>query len=129
MQLERRSFTLELRQKDTEEEGHLSGYAAVFGELSYPISSAWGDEYFEEIKPGAFARSLKESTHDVLALWSHDFSKPLASRDAGSQELAEDSEGLTFAMSVDQSMSWAKDAVIAVRQKLFRKMSVGYIVR
>jgi len=129
MQIERRSFTLELRKKDNEAEGHLSGYAAVFGELSYPIRSVWGDEYFEEIKPGAFARSLTEREHDVLALWSHDFSKPLASRDAGSLELAEDAEGLTFSMDVDQSMSWAKDAVTAVRQKLVRKMSFGFSVR
>lgn len=129
MQIERRSFTLELRKKENEGEGHLSGYAAVFGELSYPIASMWGEEYFEEIKPGAFARSLAERAHDVLALWSHDFSKPLASRDAGSLELAEDTEGLNFSMAVDQSMSWGKDAVVAVRQQLVKKMSFGFQVR
>lgn len=129
MTLERRNFTLELRKKDAEKEGVLSGYAAVFGELSYPIQSMWGDEFFEEIKAGAFTRALNERHHDVFALWSHDFSKPLASRNAGSLELSEDETGLAFDMTVDPGMSWAKDAMTAIRQGLVSKMSFGFSVR
>ena len=128
--LERRNFTLELRAKtEAEEDGVLTGYAAVFEQLSHPIADFWGDGFFEEIKPGAFSRALQDKTHDIMALWSHDLTRPLASRDAGTLDLSEDEKGLTFAMRVDQSMTWAKDAVTAVRAKLVRKMSIGFNVR
>jgi HK97 family phage prohead protease len=128
--LERRSFTLEVRAKaEGDDDGKLTGYAAVFDTLSHPIRDMWGDSFFEEIKPGAFSRTLREKGHDVLALWCHDMAKPLASRDAGSLDLVEDDTGLGFIMRVNQSMSWARDAVTAVREKLVRKMSFGFNVR
>lgn len=130
MAMERRNFTLELRAKEEPtEDGKLEGYAAVFEQLSHPISGLWGDEYFEEIKRGAFLRSLAETSHDIMALWAHDMARPLASRDAGSLTLNEDDTGLSFTMAVDSAMSWGKDAIAAVRGKLVKSMSFGFRVR
>lgn len=130
MLLERRNFKLELRAKEGDEgEGHLSGYAAVFNTLSHTIRDLWGDGFMEEIKPGAFDRALREKDHDIMALWSHDPSKPLASREGGSLDLSVDEKGLSFGMTVDQSLSWGKDAVASVRGKLAREMSMGFNVR
>lgn len=130
MALERRNFTLELRAKEEQaEDGKLEGYAAVFDQLSHPIAGLWGDEFFEEIQRGAFLRTLKDSAHDIFALWSHDMARPLASRDAGNLMLSEDESGLRFSMVVDSTISWGNDAIKAVRGKLVKAMSFGFQVR
>ncbi len=99
------------------------GYAAVFDQLSVDM---WGMQ--ERIRPGAFRESLKSAGHDILALWAHDTSKPLASRAAKTLDLREDDHGLAFEMDLSSTISWVRDSYEAIRSGLVGKMSFGFSV-
>lgn len=120
MQLEVRNFRLEQRSAD---EGKITGYAAPFNSLSEEMFG-----FYERIAPGAFSTSLASSDHDIVGLWSHDMTKPLASRDAGTLTLSEDDRGLKFEMTPNKT-SWAADALEAVRSGTVSNMSIGFAVR
>lgn len=78
--------------------------------LTIPFGS-WSDDlggFRERIMPGAFRRSLSASD-DVLALWSHDASKPLAKRSNGTLKLEADAAALTAEITPDET-SWGEDA-------------------
>lgn len=127
--LERRDFQFELRAAENAESGELTGYAAVFEELSHPFDDFWGSEWFEEIRTGAFSRAITDKGHDIMALWAHDQSRPIASRSGGSLDLSEDEKGLFFRMRPHTDVTWAADAVAAIRGRLVTKMSIGFRVR
>jgi uncharacterized protein len=78
--------------------------------LTIPYNSLSEDlgGFRERILPGAFTRSLS-SGEDILALWSHDPTKPLAKRSNGTLTLATDAVGLTAIIQADQT-SWSEDA-------------------
>lgn len=116
--------TLELRIDPPEGDSRtVRGYAAVFDQLSVDM---WGMQ--ERIRPGAFRESLKSAAHDILALWSHDPSKPLAARSAKTLDLREDDHGLAFEMDLSAGMSWVRDAYEAIRSGVIGKMSIGFSV-
>jgi len=80
----------------------LEGYSAVFNE-QYDIG------YFvETIKPGAFARALKDK-QDVRCLFNHDSNNLLARSKSGTLALSEDSTGLFFSATTDPEMTIAAD--------------------
>lgn len=91
MTLERRSV-----REATAEGSRLRGYAAVFRSPSLPLPSPRGD-FVETIEPGAFRRSLAEST--VWAYYGHDETWPLA-RTPNTLALREDARGLAFEMNL-----------------------------
>jgi HK97 family phage prohead protease len=68
------------------------GYAAIFDEPSLPMGPA-GRQFVETIRPGAFTRSL-QTDRDIRMFLNHDPGKLLATRKAGTLELAEDRRGL-----------------------------------
>jgi hypothetical protein len=99
----------------------LRGYASVT-ETAYPIGYA-----HEIIVRGAFERTLREKP-DVVALWNHDASMPIARTTAGSLRLAEDEHGLVVEMEpIDTQVG--RDARVAVRSGVVSAMSFGFIVR
>jgi HK97 family phage prohead protease len=99
----------------------LRGYASVT-ETPYPIG--FGKEI---IVRGAFARTLKERP-DVVALWNHDTSMPIARTTAGNLRLSEDDRGLLVELEpIDTQVG--RDARIAVRSGVVSAMSFGFIVR
>ena len=67
------------------------GYAAVFDSPSVPINEH-RHSFTERIRKGAFTRTIAED--DIRALFSHDESKLLGRRKAGTLDLTEDSVGL-----------------------------------
>lgn len=116
--------TLQLRLDPAEGDSRIvRGYAAVYDQFSVDM---WGMR--ERIAPGAFGESLRSAAHDILALWSHDTGKPLASRDAKSLTLREDDHGVAFEMDLSAGISWVKDAYEAIRGGLISKMSIGFEV-
>lgn len=99
----------------------LRGYASVT-ETPYPIGYA-----HEIIVRGAFERTLREKP-DVVALWNHDASMPIARTTAGSLRLLEDEHGLMVEMEpIDTQVG--RDARVAVRSGVVSAMSFGFIVR
>lgn len=98
MSAERRFFEVtELRvERGADKPATITGHAAVFGRDSLDLGG-----FIEQIRPGAFSRSIaaaKENPVDdmIHVFWSHDPSQPLASTRSGKLILQEDQHGLRF---------------------------------
>lgn len=101
----------------------LEGYAAVYNSDSVLM---WenGEEFVERLAPGAFSRSLSSGDH-IVALWSHDMSKPLASTRNDNLILKEDDKGLWFSMSLERMDSM----MLAAARDGDVQMSFGMFIR
>jgi HK97 family phage prohead protease len=118
-ELERRSFTIrEIRASEGDEPTVITGYAAVFNELSENLGG-----FYERIEQGAFAGTLESA--DVRALWNHDPNYPLGRTRAGTLELSEDETGLAFKIRPPDT-SYAKDLLVSMRRGDVDQMSFGF---
>lgn len=97
MKLETRSGQLQAASQ-----GRLRGYAAVFNAPSLDLGG-----FREIIKPGAFARSLKDAPN-VRALYDHDTRQVLGTTRADTLQLREDAKGLSFELMLPDT-SYARD--------------------
>jgi uncharacterized protein len=113
----------ELRAQEVDGKRSIAGYAAVFNALSEPLG---GGGFREQIAPGAFVRSLKQS--DIIALWNHDPSKVLGRVRNKTLELNEDGTGLSFRLDLPNN-SWGNDAFEAIRRGDVTGMSFGFNTR
>lgn len=118
MKLEIRRVKAEVR---AAEDGKLAGYLLRWGELSGELH--WFRERFER---GAFADAMTNAEHDLVALYSHDWTKPLASRDAGRLTLTEDDTGPRFEFTPNDA-SWSIDAQKVIKAGDVRYMSFGFV--
>ena len=122
MRLEQRklpSTGLELREKPGTA-GKLTGYAVIFNTLSEDLG------FREKVAPTAFDDTLS-SDQEVKLLWSHDTSKPLASRKAGTLKLWKDDKGLRFEADLADT-SWGRDAAALIKRGDVDAMSFGFTV-
>jgi HK97 family phage prohead protease len=94
------------------------GYAAVFDTLSVEL---WG--FFERVKPGAFAKTIRES--DVRALWNHNSDMVLGRTKSGTLRLKEDEIGLRIEVD-PPGAQWARDAVVTIERGDVDQMSFGF---
>lgn len=126
MKLEYRALKgLHLREapKDSGYIGVLAGYAAMFNRDSVRFAG-WEKDWVERIAPGAFRASL-ETNPDVVALWSHDSSRP-AARTPDTLTVREDDQGLAVEISlVDTATN--RDLLTNVRAKIVDSMSFGFM--
>ena len=97
-------MTLEIRsgQSLQASQGRLIGYAAVFDALSLDLGG-----FREIVKPGAFKRSLADSSH-VRALYNHNADQVLGRVGSRSLRLQEDDKGLRFELDLPPT-TYAKD--------------------
>lgn len=117
--IERRSFPIrEIRATDGDNP-KITGYAAVFDELSENLGG-----FYERIQRGAFASTLESA--DVRALWNHDSNYPLGRSRAGTLALSEDETGLAFEIDPPET-SYAKDLLVSMRRGDVNQMSIGFI--
>lgn len=99
-------YSTDIRASDS---GRLTGYAAVFNSRSVDLGG-----FVEVIRPGAFARSLREFP-DVLALVEHDTNRVLARTTNSTLTIAEDERGLR--VDIDPAdTSYARDILSLVRR-------------
>lgn len=111
--------SMPVRELRAEDEGKIVGYAAVF-------NSTTDLGYFEErIKPGAFARAIKEQ-QDVRALWNHDANYVLGRTKSGTLRLAEDNVGLRIEIDPPDTQT-ARDVVESIRRGDVDQMSFAFI--
>ncbi len=110
---ERRAFAAGLELREAGETVHFSGYASTFS-----VPYAVGD-FTEEIAPGAFKRTLSETSLDTVLNLDHGrggSGLPLARTKSGTLSLVEDTRGL----KVDADLDRTDPDVQAVRPKLAR---------
>jgi HK97 family phage prohead protease len=81
----------------------------------------------EIIAPRAFAARI-EAGADIHLLAAHDYSKPLASRAAGTLTLRDTDAALEVEARIDGGTSWARDFLAANAAGLIRGLSPGFRV-
>ena len=97
----------------------LDGYVNVTGKDSKLIPSLHG-KFIEQIKPGAFKRSL-EKRSNVDLLLNHDKNRKLGSTKDGNLELFEDGVGLRAICTVND-----EDVIKKAKNKQLRGWSFGF---
>jgi HK97 family phage prohead protease len=108
MNVERRfAKGAEVRAAGDDANPKLEGYAAVFNQ-EYVLYEDTGMRWVETIKPGAFARVLRER-QDVRCLLNHDANQVLARTTNNTLQMSEDSQGLSYKASLDSRTSVAHD--------------------
>ena len=120
-EMERRCLpSSELRIDGTESAPKITGYAAVFN--TWTDIGGW---FRESIRPGAFAKTIKEN--DVRALMNHDENFVLGRNKSGTLKLREDAKGL--AVEIDPvPATWADDLLKSMRRGDVNQMSFGFTV-
>jgi len=96
------------------------GYAAVFNSDSEPLP------FIEQIKPGAFARTLK-SRNNIRMYVNHNDSQLLASTRSGTLRLQEDSKGLLAEADLPMTTD-GRNMSILLEQRIVDSMSFGFTV-
>ena len=94
--------------------------AAPYDRLSHPLGT-----FRERIRPGAFRSALRPGA-DVLALWQHDQSRPLARTTAGTLRLRDSAAGLRALIELPAT-TWGTDAAEAIRSGTVTSMSFGFV--
>lgn len=116
--------TLSLREKradgPADSLGVLTGYISVFNSDSYDLGG-----FTEQVKPGAFAETLK--SEDVVCLVNHDHSVVMGRLSAGTLRLEEDATGLRFEDDIPDTTA-GRDLVVSVRRKDLEGCSFGFEV-
>ncbi|MCA0000925.1 MULTISPECIES: HK97 family phage prohead protease [unclassified Mesorhizobium] len=100
----------------------ISGYCVMFNS-----ETVIAGEFRERIAPTAFDKSLREQP-DVLALWSHDYDRPLARTSSGTLDLRPDRIGLWFGLNPDDTTPDGLTAIGTVRRQDVRGCSFGFTV-
>ncbi len=98
----------------------VTGHAAVFDQPSVNLGG-----FREEIEARAFDQTLADD--DQVALWSHDRTRPLGRRSAGTLTLGTDKRGLTFELELPDT-TVGKDAVVNIERGDVQGMSIGMAV-
>jgi len=111
-------FTMEMR---TDEAGkrQMVGHAALFND---PTNLGFGIR--EQVKPGAFAESIKRD--DVRALFNHDPNFVLGRNRAGTLSLKEDEQGLAVIIDPPDT-SFARDLAVSMERGDITQMSFAFI--
>ena len=113
-----RSFSSELRAAG---DMRIGGTAVPWSSLSQDLGG-----FREQFARGAFSETLA-SADDVLLLWSHNRSMPIASRASGNLQLRDDPGGLQFDSTLNGT-SWARDAHQAIASGTVRTVSFAFSV-
>ena len=116
--VERRYVCEEVRLDIDNKIARIVGYAAVFNQRT----QLW-PRMFEEVEPGAFAKSIGED--DVRALINHDPNLLLGRTKAGTLTLSEDAHGLRYEV-ISPDTSYAKDLQVSLKRKDISQSSFGF---
>lgn len=99
----------------------IEGHAAVFNKWSQDLGG-----FTERIRPGAFAKAIKES--DVRALFNHDHNYVLGRNIAGTLELREDGKGLLMSVTPPEEAQWVRDLMVSIKRGDITQQSFGFTV-
>lgn len=105
--------------------GHVTGHAAVFDTPSQPLYDWWEGAFVEEVRKGAFAKTIGEA--DIRLLINHDPNLVLARNTAGTLRLSEDDIGL----AVDADLApttYGRDLAVSMARQDVTQMSIMFSV-
>ncbi|ACL77252.1 HK97 family phage prohead protease [Ruminiclostridium cellulolyticum] len=110
----------EIRQITDDNSVEITGYIAKFDSPT----ELW-EGYWEQIDRNAFKDTLSDG-HNIFLLYHHDWSKPLASTKTGTLLLEIDNIGLRFNATINSNLTYGKDAIELIRQRLIEGCSFGF---
>lgn len=119
LEIERRSFPGQVRAIEREGRPIISGYAAVFGQVSEALGG-----FREVIEPGAFSEAILND--DVRALFNHDPNVVLG-RTPKTLRLREDENGLYYEIDPPDTQA-ARDLLVSLRRGDISQSSFGFTV-
>jgi HK97 family phage prohead protease len=125
VQIERRTFqfTAEVRAGEEGDGRRIVGHASVF-DAEYPIGDPRSYGFIEVVRPGAFARAIREA-QDVPALFNHEAGHLLARSGSGTLRLAEDATGLRIEADVAET-SVGNDVLHLIQRGDLSQMSFAF---
>lgn len=100
----------------------ITGYAAVFDQLSQPIMG----QFREKIEPGAFGKALRGKP-DIRALFNHSADYVLGRTSAKTLSLAQDERGLAVEIMPPDTV-WARDLMASMQRGDIDQMSFAFSV-
>lgn len=112
-----------------------SGALALHGRFPYGKRAVLSDggrtgrPRKEVIAPRAFSYRVERPEEDIHLLIGHSYDRPLASRGAGTLELADSDDALSFAATITdemQEVSYVRDFLAAMRAGLIIGISPGF---
>ena len=123
--MERRVIQTKDAFQTREENGrrYIEGYFSVFNQ-PYEVFPGW----IEEIAPGAFSRTLRESK-DVKVLWNHNSDIVLGSTVNRTATLREDDVGLFGSNEINEDDQEAKNGYARVARGDVRGCSFGFEIK
>jgi uncharacterized protein len=115
---ETRAFPISEIRVEGDKKPKIVGYASVFNQMSEDLGG-----FKEVVKPGAFAKTIKES--DIRALMNHDPNYVLGRKKNGTLTLAEDEHGLRISIDPPDT-SYARDLCRCIERGDIDQMSFGF---
>lgn len=121
--IETRDFksSLEIRQDESNGKLTITGLAIPFAKSSEDLG------FFEFINERAFDESLNDLNHEILCLYSHDWSQPLARRSVGTLKLEKRSDGIYYTAEMPDTTR-AQDLVKDIKAGNIYGNSFGFSV-
>jgi HK97 family phage prohead protease len=98
----------------------ITGYAISWNQPAI-IAGAWEERFAR----GAFDAHLQEKP-DVVALWAHDVSRPMARVSNGTLKLRSDNVGLYYSIIPNADSPLGQEAIAMVGTDTVNEMSVGF---
>lgn len=107
-EIETRFFKVEELRAAPEDEWPISGYGAVYNQLSDDLGG-----FVERIRPGAFAETI--AVDDIRSLFNHDRNFVLGRTAPGTLKLIDDAYGLRFLVKPPDTQ-WARDLAVSIKR-------------
>ncbi|MGW8223347.1 MAG: HK97 family phage prohead protease [Syntrophobacteria bacterium] len=101
--------------------------AEIFGEIPYNRTSDDLGGFYEILRPGVFAESLKSGAK-VVSLWQHDHAKPLGNTQSGTLVLTDTPSALKVRI-IPPNTTWGKDALESIRRGDVSGFSFGFVTK
>jgi HK97 family phage prohead protease len=99
----------------------------IHGEIPYNKPSDDLGGFYEILRPGVFAESLKSGVK-VHSLWQHDHSKPLGNTENKTLILTDTPTALKVRI-VPPNTSWGRDAITSIKRGDVSGFSFGFITK
>ena len=110
--MERKTVKFSVKQVD-EEAGIIEGYGSTFSKVP--------DSYGDIVDEGAFTKTIKENSGNIVSLFNHSVNDPI-----GKPELSVDTKGLLARIKIVRGVRKADEVLLLAKAGVITQMSIGY---